>query len=544
MFEKSSSSDDEGLVKNASTDKMLQLVKVKDENSISMNTTNSIQAPKKKTFAKIVRKIPIKDCLKLLSQITIGSLCLILISMLTTLSDKLKQTEKNFLFPKLEKLIFYETLTSEKIHNIFYIFQLFNNKEFIGGFCCVLYSIFHPFIGLKLIFGLSISHYVLMLLKIFYHSERPSWYNWEGNKEDSSFKDDIIECDATYSNPSNRIFIFIFFAFYSLFAYKNFYKPKENLNCIFKLLYFLIITFVLIIECFLLLIYKLHFLYEIAYSASLSLTLVFVLIELDASYQMKIFRLTKNLFKIRKHVIKSFLFCIFLVLIGFSFYNFSVSTDNLYTVEPKIFINDSCSQQQKDEISMKNTIFEISFIFTIMGGIWGTTFALQRNSGRWWYLPSSFFVDNDDELNNLLVNNFFGCNEFFIFLIKGIFTSGIYFLIWFCFYIIPYVSYEFNFILKCFQYFISFFICMGVLPVFFGYFNLNKGRTEVFENMGQTGVIKIINSQNLFKPSILVECFDKSNFSLMTRNQQISYLRDTINSFKKNQTSINANEDD
>ena len=485
--------------------------KVYQRPSLSSKRLSAYESTKKLYLNK---KLPFSGRVNLSLRMSIICLLLILISLQTTIYDKLRDMEKNILFIKLQNLVSFITLKSDNFLKVFHFFQFLNNKVFMGGIICILYSIFHPFIALKLIFGLSISNYVLIIIKMYYKSERPSWLEW--NEGGSSIEDEIIECDANYSNPSTRIFNFVYFIFYTLFAYKNFYyRPKTYLNNSLKVVMFLVAISFLIVECVFLLLYKLQYLNEIVYTIGLSLAYVCLLIDFDHKYQIGFFRATKNLFKIRKNIIKCFLFCFFLLFLGFSFYNFCTAKTSLYTVVPKIYKSASCSREQKDEISMKNTFFEISYIFTMLGSFWGASLSLQICPSAWWY-QSPFLIEEIYE--NL------SSAEIFIFLLKGIIVGGVYFLIWFGFYSIPYLTYEFNFVVKCFEYFIIYFICMGVLPYVFSILKMNDNKQNQVNYLMLKQKDDKIESKQLFESSLFAECFGKKTLNLIPK--ELSYFED------------------
>ena len=54
----------------------------------------------------------------------------------------------------------------------------------MSGFVCLLYTVFHPFIAMKIIFGANVSFYCIILMQILYKSRRPSWEEWDTNNKD------------------------------------------------------------------------------------------------------------------------------------------------------------------------------------------------------------------------------------------------------------------------------------------------------------------------------------------------------------------------
>ena len=149
-----------------------------------------------------------------------------------------------------------------------------------------LYTLFHPFIAMKVIYGAITFCYCLILRQILYQNRRPSWEEWEINDKNKSYQDKIIEYEASFSSPCNTLFTFIFYTIYSLYSYKQFYSlPNKHMNSALKIvLLFIFISFI-ITEYILLLIYKMHYLHEIIFTTCLTLIWICLLIGLDYKLQ-------------------------------------------------------------------------------------------------------------------------------------------------------------------------------------------------------------------------------------------------------------------
>ena len=365
-------------------------------------------------------------------------------------------------------------------------------------------------------------------MQIMYQSRRPSWEKWEGDKNDSSYKDIIIECESSYSNPSSSLFIFIFYSIYSLYAYKQFYfLPHTHMNGFLKLVLLFIFMSFIITEYILLLFYKMHYLHDMIFTTCITLIMVCLLIGFDYKLQNMFFRATKNLFKVRKNKIKFFLYCFLQLFLGIIFFNFTASDISSYNIEEKIMISDSCTKQQKEEISLTNSFMDVSYIFCMLGTFWGAALTLENPPGEWWYHPERFYyshvIDNKIEEKSELSSY-----NISLLLLKGGITVLIFFVLWFIFSFIPYVNFTFNFIINCFKYFILFFICTGILPIIYGFMGLNKDKKGLNKKINDFVEEKVkieLNSSHLFKSSLFVQCFDRTRIPIIAGNKQIPYIQ-------------------
>ena len=500
----------------------------KNEELKEKKNINIEQHKNKNNKSKIIlinhQKLTFNSRYRLFISVLLVCLSLIFIPFHSVANSYLLSIEKYRLFNSLDNTISFETLNSSSLKNLFLFFNIFLNKDFMSGIACIIYTVFHPFISMKVIFGANVYFYFLILMQILYKSRRPSWEQWEGNNENESNKDIIIECDASFSSPSSSLFIFIFFTIYSLYSYKQFYfLPNNHINGILKIILFFIFMSFLITEHILLLIYKMHYLHEMIFTTCITLALICLLIGLDYKFQNFIFRATKNLFKIRKNKIKFFLNCILQLFFAIILFNFTASKMSSYKIEEKILISDSCSKAQKEEISLSNTFMEISYIFSTLGTFWGASLTLEHPPGEWWYHPEIFYYSelvNDKTKEKNHIDTY----TILILLLKGSITLLIYFSLWLLFYFIPYISFMFNFVINCLKYFTLFFICTGIMPIIYGILGLNKDRKELNKNIDEFIEYKVklqISSSNLFKSSLFVKCFDKTTIPLMSGNKQI-----------------------
>ena len=126
------------------------------------------------------------------------------------------------------------------------------------------------------------------------------------------------------------------------------------------------------------------------FTTCITLIMVCLLIGFDYKLQNMFFRATKNLFKFRKNKIKFFLYIFFQLFLGIIFFNFTASDISSYNIEEKIMISDSCTKQQKEEISLNNSFMDVSYIFCMLGTFWGAALTLENPPGEWWYHPERF----------------------------------------------------------------------------------------------------------------------------------------------------------
>lgn len=510
-----------------------------DYNDLAFSSENKINNSKfkdkksKKNNIIENKKFPVNPKQRLLLREIIIFLSLILIPAQAILNKSLAKIERKSLFFHLEKLVSYKTVDSKPLLNLFHFFGIFVNIDFISCCCCIFFTVFHPFIALKITYSINIFHYFLVLLECFNQSKRPSWETWPTDGEDSSFRNKIIECDASFSNPSESLFNFIFFYIYSLFSYKKFYNSnEEHLDNALKIILLIIFICFISMEYCLMLLYKLHYLNEMVFTTVLTLILICVVVDLENKLHFMIFKSTKNLFKTRKNKVKYFLYIFGLLILAILTFNFCAPKYSLYSMEKKIEINESCSRYQKEEIGIKNTFMKITYIFNILGIFWGSALTIENNPGIWWYQPSNFDINQRTISGNILEQNNANNNrnsieekslsplERFLLLFKGILTGIIYWILWLGFNYIPYITFEFNFVINCLKNFILFFICTGILPIIYGYLKLNHEPDNfIIKIRNELGDDKIINNtkgKNLFEPTLFVECYNKPKTSLLS----------------------------
>ena len=490
---------------------------------IETSSVDDSKASKKKDkpYYMYEKKLTTNSKQKLAIRLILIILILIFIPFQNIVSNSLTLVEKNYLFNHIQNLVSFETLSNDSPKNIFNIFKFLLNKDFISGISCVLYILLHPYIALKMIYAVCIFFYVISISKCFYQSYRPLW------EEDiiGNSGNDIIECETSFSNPSGSIFILHFYFLYCIFCIKEFYKQNKRLKIITKIILFMIYLGIIIFGYIFSLVYKLHYLHEIVFTNVITMILVCLLIELDKKIQRKFFNSTKTIFKTRKNKIKAFIFCFGLMFLAVLLYNFITLKSSLFSVENRLAMNNSCSQKQKEEIGLKSTFNDIPYIFCMMGAFWGVCLTIENNPGEWWYQP---LIINENELSKFkggilnIIEEKINATEILLLVLKSIFIIIVFISIWFGFYKIPYISFEFNFFVLCLKYFIINFICTGIMPIIFGFFKMNKKVEDINvitineELMyGYTDENKKKKRKNIFATTLLVNYHEKSRYPFL-----------------------------
>ena len=488
--------------------------------SLIDNKTESKSSKSKSYYYMYDKKLTNNSKKKLIIRLLLVFLTLIFISLQSIVSNSLRSVEKKKdIFNYIQNLISYEVLTSDSPQNVFNIFKLILNKDFISGLSCVFYILFHPFIALKLIYSVSILYYLLIIVKCFSQSKRPLWEEDIGRNNEN----DIIVCETSFSNPSGSIFVINFYFLYSIFCVKEFYKSSKNLNIIIKILLFLLYISIVISEYFFLLLYKLNYLHEMIFTNILTMIAVCTLMDFDSKFQKKFFNATKNIFKTRKNKIKSFMFCFGLISLSIILYNFISPKSSLFSVEQKLASNKSCSQEEREELGLKSTFNDIPYIFCMMGAFWGACLSIENNPGEWWYQP---LIIDEKDINNKNNNNEniyvmgekTSAVEILLLIVKSIIIIIVYFLIWLGFNTIPYITFEFNFLIACIKYFCINFICTGIMPIIFGLLKMNKN-IEEFNIDSNDSLIGIEDNKkkksNIFTTTLFVNYYEKARYPFL-----------------------------
>jgi hypothetical protein len=272
------------------------------------------------------------------------------------------------------------------------------------------------------------------------------------------------------------------------------------------------------------------------------MVVVCALIDFDSKFQKKFFNATKNIFKTRKNKIKAFMFCFGLMFLAIILYNFISLKSSLFSVEQKLASNKSCSQEEREELGLKSSFNDIPYIFCMMGAFWGACLSIENNPGEWWYQP---LIIDEKDINNKNNNNESiyvmgektSAVEILLLIVKSIMISIVYFLIWLGFNAIPYITFEFNFLIACIKYFCINFICTGIMPIIFGFLKMNKTNEEFNINNKESLIGFEDNNNkksNIFTATLFVNYYEKSRYPFLhMKLEKVENKNELVYSFSK-----------
>ena len=292
---------------------------------------------------------------------------------------------------------------------------------------------------------------------------------------------------------------------------------NERMNIFLRIFLAIIFFGLIVMEYFYLLIYKLNYLHEIVFTTMLTFVYICILIDFDNKFQKKIYNATKNIFKTRKNILKVLFFCFLLSFIGILLYNFISPNRMLLRMIEKLYYNESCGKELTETFGIDRTFMNISYVFIMLGAFFGVGLNIEYNPGEWWYQP--LIVDKaliekikkESNNNNIKVNNITR-REIIYLILKGIIMIGVYFLIWFGFKNIPYITFQFNFFIGCLKYFIITVVCFGVLPIIFGLLQMNKKVEDIYDNLKKPDDELKNWSKNLFAATVFVNYQEKARY--------------------------------
>ena len=225
-------------------------------------------------------------------------LSILIHSKLESIELKLYKNRENYFFP----IIYLDNdIDTYKIfrNTTDIILEILSDLEFLIIYINIIYLILHPFIGLKLIFVVNISHYSLILLKIIIQGHRPLWdlRNRKLLKETS--------CMTDYASPSLFLFFIFFFYLYSIISIQKLKKQKIQLiPRIFIFLIHSILTFGILIMIGSTLNEYFH---QLIFTIILGYILICLLLAKDKKIHNFIFQTLKNIYNARRYKIKTFL---------------------------------------------------------------------------------------------------------------------------------------------------------------------------------------------------------------------------------------------
>ena len=344
----------------------------------------------------------------------------------------------------------------------------------------IIYLAFHPFIGLKLVFVVNISHFFLLLIKIVLQAHRPFWdlTNEEINSESL--------CKNDYASPSINLFYCCFFPLYSIISIKLLQKNK--FNCLQKVLIFFVHFIFVGLLIIILGIDLDEYLHQLIFTIILGFVLICLLLELDKNIHNLIFKILKNVYNTRIYKMKIFFYIMGLIVLTIISLYF-VDENDINIIKQKLKNIQSCEDENFEMFGIKKSFNDLSYIFGVVGAFWGASFTVEKNIGKWWGGESKrIFVIK--AISIIIINTLF-------ILIK---------------YYLPYLfnNYEFNFVLGSLLNLLQYFCLFGIIPLFLEQMELIEKR-----KLKKEGSLKIKDEEDdsviLFKTSIFKQEKQKEN---------------------------------
>ena len=407
----------------------------------------------------------------------------------TILYRKLEVIENKIILSKISSF-FSDSLSN---NNLIYYFTLFS-REVLGGkeaiivYTGIIYMLFHPFIALKLVYITNIAYFIIVVLQCLYQSRRPFWTN---------ANESIVFCPTSYAFPSGTYFLISFFFLYTTISLRLVEK-KKSLGLCKRVIIFFVYFVLIIFSAFILVINKLCYIYQIVFTFTLSLVMICLLIDLDTVIHNFILKSLKNVFKTRKYKMKIFFYVLAMSVISTIIYCY-VPIDDLNVIEDNLSQSlgvNKCSFSDIEQLGVKKTFTDISYIFGIIGAFWGASNTVENEVGVWW--EASCLNLSLKIFTTLLVNILY-------------------------FYVSSFIShptFELNFLLSSLKYWAHYYIIMGILPVIFEKMNMNGSNNKPKEKI--TDKYKKQNSQ-LFSKTIFSQKFNKNDLKWLNGDDNNKY---------------------
>ena len=401
----------------------------------------------------------------------------VIYSKLESIELKLYQRKQYYFIP----LFFSDYVVLSKSFKTFINFTLdiISGLNSITVYISIIYLTLHPFIGLKLVFVVNISHYFLSIIKIILQAHRPSW-----DITDDKFNKEAL-CKNDYASPSVHIFFCCFFSLYSIISVKLLTKQKFK-----KFHKFLIFLFHFLFIGILLIILAVAFdeyFHQLIFSIIISFVFICFLLEKDKRIHNFIFKTLKNVYNTRIYKMKIFFYILGLIVITMiSLYFIDENGSNI--IKQKLKNIEACTNEDFELFGIKQSFYDLSYIFGVVGAFWGASFTVEKNIGKWWGGSSKNII---------------------IIKILSIIIVNIVFI--FLKYFLPYLfnNYEFNFIIKSLLDFLQYFCLFGVIPLFLEEMELieRKKKFKNEENINYRNRIKKEGDDEviLFRTSIFKE---------------------------------------
>lgn len=455
-----------------------------------------IHSVKKDNNQSVIDKISLSSKSKIFLILRVLMFCLLCVyfPLETIVYRKLEEMENRLVISKVSTVISSSTLNSGWFYYLSYFSnEILSGQESIIVYVGIIFMLFHPFIALKLVFITNITHFFITVLQCLYQSHRPFWNN--PNNE-------IIFCPTNYGFPSGTFFLTTFFFLYMIITIRLMEKDKK-LSILNKFIIFIFFFGIITYSAFIAIINSLNYIYQLIFSLSISLVVICFLIDIDTIIHNFILKSLKNVFKTRKYKMKIF-FYILAMSVTTTILYFFVPTDDLNKVEDYLLQKKTCGVSDVEQLGLKKTFTDLSYIFGIIGAFWGASNAVENECGVWW--EATFLNLSLKVFCTLLLN----CLYFYLSTL------------------IKHSSFELNFLLSGLKYFAHYYIVMGLLPIAFEKIGLNKKRDiEGEEGKGlspeEKSNIQKKNSQ-LFSKTIFSQKFSKKDIKFLTGEKKNKYM--------------------
>lgn len=441
-------------------------------------------------------KLTHKNKKLLILRVIILILALIYIPFDSISDNKNIKYETNYIF-KQDKFEFFISSNIVSFY-IFNILDIFTNVESVLIYSIVFYLLFHPFKIIKNLFFLSIIIYLTVIMRLIYSASRPFWYFTKIN----------ILCPVSYSKPSITLISFCLFIGLNILMYfENIKKEKQNISVRYRI-FGLLIFFIC---CTIMSLLNISSYEDFIYQQIISIvyTLIFIVIYLEFETGLHNFFLEnlKSIENIRSFKIYNFIFILFIFIFSLIIYSIS-SSSNISKFSENLSYISNC----KDIFMFGNkaTFMDTSIIFIQPGIFFGSGYTIEKNLPKWWNKKKKI-------------------KEYVIIITVLIFG----FLYFQFFKFIESISncFELNYILRCFKYFLFFFISFGLIPhiiIRIDNYSTNefdnrlsfdeedKG-TYLFSNSSKDKLYDDLNKKSYFEDSIFE---NSSQLNSSTNSQQ------------------------
>ena len=335
-----------------------------DSSSKSLNVVTKQEnfLPRKISLSK-------KSKITLILRVMIISLCCIFFPLGAIIDRGLEEIEINYFLNNK----FFSINNSETFQWLIDKSTLILGSNYsIMVYISIIYSIVHPFTGLRLILVSCISQYLIIILEILYEAHRPFW---------DSDEVEAIECKNTYANPSLELFYLSFFYLYVFISFNTFKKKKftfiQKIIIMVIYLIFLGIYFFFFVAAFFL------YYHQIVYTYTLSVVVIAILIDYNTKIHNFIYNSLKNLYNTRVYKMQIFYFVTGLFVLGY-LGSFFVEDTNESDIKNNLRNNEKCSEVKINTFGTKEGILDTSFLASLVGAFWGASYTVEKKVGKWW----------------------------------------------------------------------------------------------------------------------------------------------------------------